>query len=67
MNNAKDTIKDLIVDIRFSDRKIARGLNVEEETNYRNKCHAQMSELFRNRHSVRFDRCGWPKLPAFTK
>lgn len=55
-----DIIRDLIVDIRFSKRRIACGYNVEEETIYLEKCYSQLRKVLSHKHSIIFDRNGWP-------
>ena len=60
MNTAKDTIADLVVDIRFSQRKIDAGLNVVEETRYQAKCKDDVRRVFKARHNFLTDQYGWP-------
>ena len=60
MNTAKDTIADLIVDIRFSQIKINAGQDVESETIYRDRCKSNVSACFARRHNFTTNKWGWP-------
>jgi hypothetical protein len=60
MNTARDTIADLIVDVRFSQRKIDADENVEREKAYRDKCKQDIQAVFSCRHDFKVDRWGWP-------
>ena len=61
----RNIVRDLITDIRYSGKKIAKGMNVEEETRYRDLCLQELRDLFRHRHTVKLDRYGWPDLDSF--
>lgn len=65
MNPVNAVIRDLISDVRFSERSLNAGtwanpwLRSEEETYLRN-CRDKAIAIFRQRHSCRMDRYGWP-------
>ncbi len=58
-------VQDLISDIRFSTRKIGTSMNDTDEANYRKDLQSRLTDIFRNRHTVRLDRNGWPILKSF--
>lgn len=67
MNTARDTIADLIRDIRFSGRMITQLRHLEkheyaeQEIAYRESCLTQLRKCFANRHGMKFDKFGWPE------
>ena len=56
MNTPQDSIRDLIVEVRFSRRKIAQGDDTPEERNYMEHCLSKIRWLFASRHELRPDR-----------
>lgn len=66
MNAIRAIARDLVTDIRCSDRDINAGAdNVLERMKYRATCRVQLSQLYRERHTVKLDRYGWPMLSMF--
>lgn len=49
----RDCMRDLIIDYRQALRNF--------ELDYAIKCHNDITTLFKNRHTTKFDRFGWPK------
>ena len=60
MTLANDFIRDQIADIRFSRRKIAAGINVEEEEAYIKDCIKLIRAALPHRHNLLLDQYGWP-------
>jgi len=58
----KFSIKDLIADIRFSDKLFAEGMKKNnDEYEYYNECRQKVCSLFANRNGkLRFDKYGYP-------
>ncbi len=50
MSEPRDTIADLIVDIRFSERKLKQEFT-PEEFNYMESCRLKVGQLFSRRHN----------------
>jgi len=62
-----DFIRDLIADIRFCDRCIAKGVHVDDNTRYRARCVRDLQTLLPKRHTFSFNQYGYPNAVAMSR
>ena len=58
MNNIRALVADLVVDIRFSQRKLKSEFTSDEQ-NYMDDCKRHVAYIYDNRHNVETNRYGW--------
>ena len=66
MNALRAIVRDQISDYRITLQRINDGTavecghNIASEYDYAEKCKVQVGVIYRNRHTARLDRYGWP-------